>query len=395
MSPLPAGSQTSLREANTALIVNAVKQYGGLTQVELTGATGLSAATVSTIVKELTRTGAVDTRPTSRSGRRAQMVTLARRTGLAAGVVVGHRTLRVLLGDFAHVVVADRSMPLPPEHPMDTVLDRIALLVVDMLELVGSELEELAGIGIGLPAPVDASTGMLSVRGILRGWDSEHIGDVMGKRLGRPVYVENDANLGALAEATLGHAREYADSVYVRASHGTGAGIMLGGRLHRGYGGTAGEIGHVQVNQLGQICRCGRRGCLDTVVGAEALTASLQISHGRLTFRDLIVRASDGDLGCARVVTDAGRTVGRVLAGLCQAVNPQMVTVGGELAECGDLFLQPLREALHEHALPNQVAPMEVHLARLGADAEPMGALLHVLQSTDLTGQLDPARGER
>ncbi|SEE69465.1 ROK family transcriptional regulator [Ruania alba] len=395
MSRLPAGSQTSLREANTALIVNAVKQFGGLTQVELTGATGLSPATVSTIVKELTRSGVVDTRPTSRSGRRAQMVTLARRTGLAAGVVVGDRTLRVLLGDFGHEVVADRSMPLPPEHPMDTVLDRIALLVVDMLELVGSELDELAGIGIGLPAPVDASTGMLSVRGILRGWDSEHIGDVMGKRLGRPVYVQNDANLGALAEATLGHAREYADSVYVRASYGTGAGIMLGGRLHGGYGGTAGEIGHVQVDPLGQICRCGRRGCLDTVVGAEALMASLQISHGRLTFRDVITRASDGDPGCARVVTDAGRTVGRVLAGLCQAVNPQIVTVGGELAECGDVFLLPLREALVEHALPNQIAPMEVSPARLGTDAEAMGALLHALQSTDLTGPPEPTRGGR
>ncbi|WP_159618335.1 ROK family transcriptional regulator [Ruania rhizosphaerae] len=387
MSRWPAGSQSALREANTALIVDAVKQFGGLTQVELADATGLSAATVSTIVKELTQTGVVDTRPTARSGRRATMVTLARSTGIAAGIVVGHRGLQVLLGDFAHEVLAERTMPLPPDHPLDTVLDRIALLVVDMLEILGTDLTELAGLGVGLPAPVEASTGMISVRGIMRGWDGEHVGNVLAKRLGRPVHVENAANLGALAEATLGAARPYADSLYVRSSFTAGAGIMLGGRLHRGYAGTAGEIGHVQVDPLGQICRCGRRGCLDTVVGADALLASLQVSHGSLTLRDVIARAIDGDPGCARVVADAGRAVGLVVSGVCQTVNPQIVTVGGELSECGEVFLAPLRETLRDHTLPNQVAPMEVQPALLGTEAEVMGALVHALQSTDVRMQ--------
>lgn len=387
MSRLTAGSQSSLREANKALLVDTIKQFGGLTQVELADATGLSAATVSTLVKQLTGAGVADVRPTSRSGRRAQLVTLARATGLAAGVHVGHRSLRVLLGDFNREIVAERSMPLPQEHPMDTVLDRVALLIVDMLELVASSLDELAGIAIGLPAPVDASTGSLSVRGVLRGWESEHIGDVMGKRLGRPVYVENDANLGALAEQAFGATRPYRDSVYVRASYGTGAGIVLGGRLHRGFAGTAGEIGHVQVDPLGQICRCGRRGCLDTVVGAEALLASLQTSHGRLTLRDVINRAVDGDPGCGRVLTDAGRTIGRVVAGLCQAVNPQAVCVGGELADAGKVFLAPLTESVYEHTLPNQVAPLDVVTSLMRGDEVVKGALIHVLDSTDVFAQ--------
>lgn len=270
---------------------------------------------------------------------------------------------------------------------MDTVLDRVALLIVDMLELVASGLDELAGIAIGLPAPVDASTGSLSVRGVLRGWESEHIGDVMGKRLGRPVYVENDANLGALAELTFGATRRYADSVYVRASYGTGAGIVLGGRLHRGFAGTAGEIGHVQVDPLGQICRCGRRGCLDTVVGAEALLAALQTSHGPLTLRDVISRAVDGDPGCARVLTDAGRTIGTVVAGLCQSINPQAVCVGGELADAGAVFLAPLTASVHEHTLPNQVAPVDVVASPLHGDEVVKGALVHVLDSTDVFAQ--------
>ena len=221
-----SGSQSSLREANRALIVETVHRHGGLTQVELAGSTGLSAATVSTIVKELLAAGVVDTRNTTRSGRRAQMVTIAHRVGLAVGIHIGPRHLRIALGDVTNEVVAEQTLPLPNEHRLDTSLDRAALLVADLLERVGSTLDEVVGIGIGLPAPVDSATGMVSVRGIMRGWDEIHVGHVLSKRLGCPVFVDNDANLGALAESTHGASRAYRDSVYVRASHGTGAGIV-------------------------------------------------------------------------------------------------------------------------------------------------------------------------
>jgi len=379
-----SGSQSSLRGANRTLVMETIKRYGGLTQVELAGATGLSAATVSSIVKELLGAGAVDTRNTVRSGRRAQMVTLARRVGLAVGVHIGNRHLRIALGDITRDVVAEQSLPLPYDHRVDTSLDRAALLVVDLLERVGSSLDEVLGVGVGLPAPVDTSTGMISVRGVMRGWDEVHIGQVMSKRLAKPVYVDNDANLGALAESTLGASRDYRDSVYVRASYGTGAGIVLAGNVHRGFAGTAGEIGHVQVDPQGDICRCGSRGCLDTVVGAQALLGPLRASHGNLTLRDVVQRAIDGDPGCAQVIADAGATIGAVVAGLGMAVNPQCVVVGGELAETGELLLGPLREAIRRRVLLNQIAPLEVVPAELGARAEVMGAIQLVLQSADV-----------
>jgi len=384
-----SGSQSSLREANRALIVETVHRHGGLTQVELAGATGLSAATVSTIVKELLAAGVVDTRSTTRSGRRAQMVTLARRVGLAVGIHIGHRHMRIALGDVSHEVVAEQTLPLPHEHRMDTSLDRAALLIADLLERVGSSLDEVVGVGIGVPAPVDAATGMISVRGIMRGWDEVHIAHVLSKRLARPVFVDNDANLGALAESTLGASRGYRDSVYVRASYGTGAGIVLSGQLHRGFAGTAGEIGHVQVDPQGDICRCGSRGCLDTVVGAQALLEPLRASHGTMALRDVIQRALDGDPGCARVIADAGASIGAVVAGLAMAVNPQAVVVGGELAETGELLLGPLREAIRHRVLLNQIAPLEVVPAELGQRAEVIGGLELVLQSTDFVLRQD------
>src|SRR5699024_6600641 len=135
---------------------------------------------------------------------------------------------------------------------------------------------------------------------------------------------------------------------------GTGDGVLLGGRVYRGFAGTAGEIGHVQVDPGGAICRCGRRGCLNTVVAAGALLTALRASHGPLTLRDVVTQAVAGDPGCSRVLTDAARTIGRVVAGLCQTINPQLVCVGGELVEAHTAFLTPLTDTVREHMLPNQ-----------------------------------------
>jgi predicted NBD/HSP70 family sugar kinase len=377
-----AGSQTALREANRATVMDTIRRYGGLAQVELAAATGLSAATVSNIVRELQGAGTVAVRTTVHNGRRAQLVTMVHRTGVAAGVHIGTRHMAITLADSAHEVLAEQSLPLPHEHRADTSLDRAALLVVELLERVGSSLGELLGIGIGLPAPVDPATGTVSVPGILRGWDDSPVAQVMSKRLGVPVFVDNDANLGALAESRLGAARSYQDSVYVRVSHGTGAGVALSGRLHRGFAGTAGEIGHVQVDASGVVCLCGSRGCLNTVVGSPALIEVLRASRGNLTLRDIITLATEGDPGCRQVVEDAGTTIGAVVAGLAIAVNPQCVVVGGELAETGEILLGPMREAIRRRVPLNHLAPLEVVAAELGPRAEVMGALLLVLENT-------------
>lgn len=381
-----SGSLSSLREANRALVVETVRRHGGLTQVELAAATGLSTATVSTLVRDLLADGVVETTTTTRSGRRAQLVTLAKQAGIAIGIHIGSRLLRVALADYAYDVVAEQSLPLPPEHRVDTSLDRAALLAVDLLEQVGSDLDDVVAIGVGVPAPVDASTGMVSVRGIMRGWDEVHLGHVLHKRLGRPVHVDNDANLGALAESVLGAAKEFRDSIFVRVSHGVGAGIVISGRVHRGFAGTAGEIGHVQVDPSGDICRCGSRGCLDTIVGAQALIGPLRANLGAVALRDVIQLAIDGDPGCQQVVADAGAQIGAVVASLGMAVNPQCIVVGGELAETGEALLGPLREAVRRRVLLNQIAPLEVVPAQLGQQAEVLGAIVLAVESSAVVG---------
>ncbi|HKP05673.1 MAG TPA: winged helix-turn-helix domain-containing protein, partial [Microbacterium sp.] len=150
----PPGSQTSLREANRARVIESLKRHGRLTQIELAGSTGLSPATVSNIVKELTASGLLHTSFTTSSGRRATLVSLARRLGLVAGVHYSSRHLHIAIADTARTIVTQSSLPLPLDHRHDSELDRLALLLGDMMESLGGSIADLLGVGLALPAPI-------------------------------------------------------------------------------------------------------------------------------------------------------------------------------------------------------------------------------------------------
>jgi predicted NBD/HSP70 family sugar kinase len=200
------------------------------------------------------------------------------------------------------------------------------------------------------------------------------------ERLGVPVVVDNDANLGALAEARWGAGRRAETLVYVKASTGIGAGLVIGGRVFRGSSGTAGEIGHFSVDDDGLVCRCGSRGCLEVHAGGRALIA--QVAHagaGISSVPELIAAARDGDLACTRVLADAGEKLGLALAAVLNILNPDRVVLGGELGAAGELVLASLRERLRRHALASAVSSTTVVQGELGERAEALGAVLLVL----------------
>jgi len=196
--------------------------------------------------------------------------------------------------------------------------------------------------------------------------------------------VDNDANLGALAEYTAGAGRGVSDIVYLKLASGIGAGLVLDGRLHRGVTGIAGEVGHVRSNPDGRVCRCGNRGCLETVAAAPALVELLRVSHGEeLTSADLLRLAEQGDVGVRRVFADAGRSVGEAIAPLINAVNPGLVIVGGELSAVGEPLLDGIRTSVERYALPAAAAALEVVPGILGERAEVLGAVALVITDTE------------
>ena len=392
--PSTPGSQSSLRESNRARIVEAIRQFGGLTQVELAGATGLSTATVSNIVKELATLGVINASPSTRSGRRAQYVTLARSAGLVGAVQIDVRQMRVALADSAGTILAEHKLPLGIDHRADAGLDRAALLISDMLENVDAEQAELNCVTVALPAPVDQFTGMVTSPGIIRGWDNIEVATVMSERINKPVYVVNASNLGALGELRAGAAQGAQQAMYIYAGQRIGSGLILNGELYLGASGSAGEFGHLTTNVDGQICHCGNRGCLETEAGGNVLLESLRVSHGVLTLKDMLRYAQDGDIGCMRVISDAGRAIGMAAANIANVLNPELFVIGGDLAQAGATLLDPIREAIERYALPSAADCLRVERGTLGADAELHGAIAYGLekltQSPVLTGVADP-----
>jgi predicted NBD/HSP70 family sugar kinase len=195
--------------------------------------------------------------------------------------------------------------------------------------------------------------------------------------------MDNDANLGALAEVRGGAGRGARNVLYVMLSGGIGAGLVLDGRLVRGHRGLTGEIGHVVVDPDGQICRCGNRGCLETVASAPALLARLRPLHGPdVTLADVMANARSGDEGSRRLFSDAGRTVGRAVGTICNLVNPELVIVGGDMVLAGDVLVDAVREGIALATIPAIRRDARVVAASLGDRAEVLGAIGLVLAET-------------
>ncbi|AKL68378.1 MULTISPECIES: ROK family transcriptional regulator [Streptomyces] len=374
------GSQSSLHRANLERVVRAVRLAGSLTQAEIARATGLSAATVSNIVRELKEAGTVEVTDTSAGGRRARSVSLSGDAGIVIGVDFGHTHLRVAVGNLAHQVLAEESEPLDVDASWVDGFDRAEALVGRLILGIGVGREKVIGVGLGVPGPIDVESGTLGSTAILPGWAGINPRQELSQRLGVPVYVDNDANLGALGELVWGSGRGVKDLAYIKVASGVGAGLVINGQIYRGPGGTAGEIGHITLDESGPVCRCGNRGCLETFAAARYVLPLLQGSHGpELTMERVVELAREGDPGCRRVIADVGRHVGSGVASLCNLLNPSRVVLGGSLAEAGELVLAPIRESVGRYAIPSAARQLSVLTGSLGGRAEVLGALALVL----------------
>src|SRR3954471_1171373 len=393
MPPSRAGSLESLRRLNRLRVIRALRDEGQISRADIARRTGLSRSTVSSLVSDLQADGLVVERPEpgsaygAQGGRPPILLSFDASAGAALAVHFGHSHLRVAVSDLASTILAERTRPLDTDHDAYEGLDMAAQLVVETLADAGIARENVIGAGMGLPGPifqVPPTHGTVGSSAILPGWIGMTAAQELQKRLEIPVMVDNDANLGALAEAAFGAGRDAGDLVYLKVSSGIGAGLILNGRLYRGSAGLAGELGHVLVAPDGIVCRCGNRGCLETVAGTGALVDLLRRSHGDdITMEGMLDAARDGDAGCRRVIHDAGRALGSVAATLLNVLNPEMVIVGGQLAAAGDILLDGMRESIARAALPESGRSAELVAGVLGERAHVLGALALVVSEAD------------
>ena len=373
------------RGRNRDRVTAALREAGAASRSELARRTGMSRTTVSSIVAELEAAGVLveredDPGASPRGGRPPRRLSFSRSAGVAVGIDFGKRHLGVAAADLSHAILAEAQRPVRAEDPAEAGLDAAVVLVEEVMEEAGVTREQVVGVGLGLPGPIDRRSGRVGSSSILPGWVGVRAADELGKRLALPVAVDNDANLGALAELHWGAAAGRKDVAYLKISTGIGAGLVLDGRVYHGTGGLAGEIGHAIVDEQGPVCRCGKRGCLETLAGASALAELLEPRLGRaISTAELLSLATSGDSGARRVIADAGRHIGGVVATLCDLFNPELIVVGGELGRAGDVLLDPMREQVHRNAIPATARDVEIVEGVLGPRAELLGALALVL----------------
>jgi predicted NBD/HSP70 family sugar kinase/biotin operon repressor len=369
-----------LRAANRRSVLGALASGGPQSRADLARASGLSRTTVSSLVQDLIATGqAVETTDRGRphkggSGRPPLLVAATSAHGAVAGIDIGHHHVRVAVADQTGAVLAEDVRPLDVDDHGGATLDRVTQMLRSLTRESGLDLARLHAIGLCIPAPIDRRSAQIR-SGVMPGWRDLAPAEQLAERLGVPVAADNDANLGALAELHHGVAHGVGDFVYLKLASGVGAGLVLGGRLYRGATGIAGEIGHVQVLEHGQVCRCSNRGCLETEVAVPRLLDLLQPTHHEpLTVERLLALDAARDAGVRRVLGDAGRAVGRALADLCNSLNPALLVIGGPLGSTGSL-LDGVRASVDRYAQPNAAAAVRVASAALGERAEITGAV--------------------
>jgi predicted NBD/HSP70 family sugar kinase len=366
------------------LVLTALRERGAMSRAELARYARVAPSTITAVVQDLVADGLVvgsaDGGPSVRRGRPGLRLTLNPGAGAVAGVEFGWRSVRVLLCDLAHNVIGSGERSLPEGHSSAVGLPVVRELISETLGVAGLAPDALIGAGISLPGPIQHRPDVVKPSAILPGWQGVTGGQIADV-LGVPVSLDNDANLAALGEHVWGAGQGCDDCVTVKFHYGIGCGLFVNGTLVRGAVGGAGELGHVTVDGRGPLCRCGKRGCLDSYAGIPAILDAVAPRHGRLTLAGLMGLLTGGDPGVMRVVSDAAGLVGAQLAAVCHLLAPQRVVVVGAMAEAGELVLGPLRAALTRDIAPNETP--DVVPGALGTRQTALGAVALALGESD------------
>lgn len=373
-----------------------------ISRAEIARQTGRSRSTISEVVGRLLGTGLLAEVGSgeSRGGRRPILIGFQDDAGVILGVDIGATHISVILTDLRGNALAWRERPHPVRSDPKGADALITGLGEACLHEWNGDRDRLLGIGVAVPSPVDPESPDVVLDRILPAWRGHGILDRLRSVFDAPVFVDNDANLGAVAEHWWGEAVGIDDFVYLKVATGVGAGLMLGGEIYRGATGVAGEIGHISIDPNGPECVCGNRGCLATFVGTRHLVQRARdllaeypdsvLAGTEPGIRAIEDAALADDALALRVVNEAAIHLGTVVAGVLNLMNPGSVVIGGSLARAGDRLLTPLREAVASRTLVASAAASEIRASEMGERATALGAATHVLVAALANPRLFP-----
>ena len=384
-------------------VLRLIWQERTISRAEIARRANLSRSTVSEVVGELLPTGLVTEGEPGESlgGRRPIMLHFEDDACCILGVEMGASHVAVALTDLRGRV---KHWELQ-DHPVRTDPEGTRALLTRLCEAsiaaCPGGATRLVGIGVAVPSPVDPRHPFALSEVVLPEWRGRSGLEALGERFGVPVMVDNDANLGALAEFWWGAGQGVRDLTYIKLGTGVGSGHIIGGELYRGATGFAGEIGHLSIDPAGEPCICGLRGCLAMHVGSPALVQRARallaeypdsmLHGGEPTMTRIEAAVLAGDPLASRIAREAAEDLGIAVAGMLNLMNPTMVIVGGGITGLGDRFLEPLRESVHQRTRVSPAADVTLVMSGLGPQTVAVGAASLVLKEALANPRLFPA----
>ncbi len=353
-----------------------------MTKMEIATEAGLSLTAVSDHIDRLQKENLIEvsTIGTSSGGRKPRLYALNKNAGHVISFEVGSSSVRVAICDFdCNILHTDRDDIDLSKHPADT-LTHMYNMVSRLMNHTGIGKETIMGIGIGIPSPVEFSSGRPISPPIMPGWDRYPIRDFWSQHFDCPCYVDNDVNIMALGEYAKGLNFEVENLIYVKIGTGIGAGIILDSKLFRGANGSAGDIGHFDVGE-DVLCWCGNKGCLEAICGGKAIAARAKElaltgrsnyllgvleEKGELTLRDIGIGIKQLDPLSVELIRESGAMIGRVIASIVNFANPSLISIGGRVAEFGDVLLASIRQGIYQRSLPLATRNLQINKDALG-----------------------------
>jgi glucokinase-like ROK family protein len=384
--------------AEEAEIMAPLKKNGQTTRSEIMTLTGWSKAKISQDVNALIRKGYLTEvgDGNSTGGRKPRMLRINNQLGYVVGIDIGATSLDIALANATGVIIDREAEAADVRRAPEKLLSRCRELILKIITAHDIQPEQILGIGVGVPGPVNFDKGVLVAPPLMPGWENYPIGEFFKETFTSAfVVVDNDVNIMALGEQFSGNAAEIDHFILIKIGTGIGSGIMADRKIHRGNDGCAGDIGHICVDKEGPVCRCGNRGCLEAMAAGPAIAekAMQAVIEGK---SDILKRMSEnnggvltpvhvnaacreGDEVALGIIRESGQMIGEVLASLVNFFNPSHIIIAGGIANCGNHLLIAIKRTVLRRSLPLATSNLTISFSKTGADAGILGAISLVL----------------
>ena len=293
------------------------------------------------------------------------------------GIDLGGTNLKLALVDLNYGIRDKTILNTRGFINKEQLIDGVVRCVKDFIGKNRLSRRDLLGIGLGLPGPIDSQKGLVHFFPNIPGWKEVKLKAILEKKLKLPVFIDNDANLMALAEFRLGAARNTINAVCITLGTGVGAGLIINSALFRGTTFAAGEAGHIPINENGPKCNCGGRACLETYIGNRRIEAEARRVFSRnISLEELSSLARKGNRKAEKIWSSAGRRLGVALTGIVNLLNPDCIVIGGGVANAGRFIFDTVKQTILKRAMPVQARHVKVLKAKLGNDSGLIGAAI-------------------